>query len=79
MPLNTLMIILLISPLFISLSSLQLKAHTTEEVPSLQSDQADLQKNALLKDPLSYLREIHHFESIFDNEHLGGIPYEAFE
>lgn len=78
MPLNTIIIILLIFLLLISLSLLRLKAHTTEEVPSLQSDQVDLQNN-VSKAPLSRLQDIHHFESIFDNDHLGGIPYEPFE
>lgn len=79
MPFNTIIIILLISPLLISLSALRLEAHITEEIPSLQLDQKDLQKNALLKDPLPSFQEIHHFESVFDNPHLGGIPYEPFE
>lgn len=54
------------------------KAENIKENSPLQQNTVDLQK-ASSKDALNRLQGIHNFESIFDNYHLGAIPYETFE
>lgn len=54
------------------------RAENIKENSTFQQNTVDSQK-ASSKDALNRLQDIHNFESIFDNYHLGGIPYETFE